>query len=567
MKFKTVGIKSTIALTSAALLVLAAGCSNNSNGNAAAGQNSAGTGTSSASPKNSTDVASSSRLKLWLGKSATVNNESLIQQYWRTVEPGVDVQVEATQGDAVTALNLKLNTGGFEDAAIFDRNQVVNDAMKRSNLVQPLEKYFNMPEKYPNLASIPKEYLDQMKDADGHIWSIPSWFDTNPSAPWPGWSSNAWFIRTDILEKVGMTENDLKTLKGVGTYLEKAAQLKDESGKRLLPAGILTDASDENTVLATFGVTVASAGGVTPVQKEGENFIFQYDNPGFKAGYKWMNSMYRKGLIDPEALTDKKERYKEKNKSGRYAMNIGSFWNFDGSLWEQLDGSTAPGWYYKPIPFPQVEGVAQLGATQIVNPYPGFDTYISKNTKNLDAILKFYNYTLTPKPEMNHIVNEGPVGKYWGWIDQPNGKWKFIDPKYKELRNAGDPAKKAQLTPELWMTSNFSNQWYAWWTYGENDHAGQAKTAQFSQQIGQFGSTRVAKDYDMVKVKAGGAWEKYLPELGNVYKEYRAKLMMAKDDAQFEQAWKDFTSALEKRAHWSELKQEWSKLYQEMNNK
>ncbi|MBW5447167.1 hypothetical protein GE107_13985 [Cohnella sp. CFH 77786] len=559
MKFKTGVRKSTIALTAAVLLALAAGCSNNSNGNTGTGD----TQKSSDSTKSSADAAGSRGFKLWMGWSATVNNDSLIQQLWRTEKPGLDVQVEATQGDVVTALNLKLSTGGFDDAAIFGRNQVVNDAMKHSNLIQPLEKFFTMPEKYPNLAAIPKAYLDQMKDADGHIWSIPSYFDTNPSDPWPGWSSSAWFIRTDILEKVGMTENDLKTLKGVEAYLEKAAQLKDASGKPLLPLGILTDAYDENTVLAAFGVTVASVGGVTPVQKDGSNFIFEYDNPGFKAAYKWMNSMYRKGLIDPESITDKSERFKEKNKSGRYAMNIGSFWNFNQYLWEQLDGPTSAGWFYKPIPYPQVDGVSKLGITQIVNPYPAYDTYISKNTKNLDAILKFFDWTLTPKPEQSMIVGEGPVGKYWSWVDQPLGKWKFIDPKYKELRNSGDPAKKAQAQTDLWPASTYSNKFTPWWNYAEGDHAGFAKTAEFTKQIGQMGTTRVAEKSDMVKAKAGGAWEKYLPELGNVYKEYRAKLMMAKDDAQFEQAWKDFNSALEIRAHWSELKQEWNKLYQE----
>jgi hypothetical protein len=71
----------------------------------------------------------------------------------------------------------------------------------------------------------------------------------------------------------------------------------------------------------------------------------------------------------------------------------------------------------------------------------------------------------------------------------------------------------------------------------------------------------------MVKAKDGGVWEKYAPELNAVYNEYRAKLLMAKDDAQFEQAWNEFTSALEKRAHWSELKQEWKQLYEAMNNK
>ncbi|WP_199615811.1 type 2 periplasmic-binding domain-containing protein [Paenibacillus alkalitolerans] len=565
MKKKTGSFKHALALILTAAMVLAAGCSSNNNGNETASSDNNGAATGNKESSSATKTEEPGRFKLWLGWSATINNDSWMQEIWRTQEPGIDVEVEATQGDALTSLNLKMNSGGFEDAAIFGRSTVVDDAMKRSGLIQPLEQYFNMPDKYPSLAAIPKEYLDQMKDADGHIWSIPSKFDIDPSDPWPGWSSLAWFIRTDILEKVGMTEKDLITLDGVETYLEKAAELKDESGKKLLPLGILTEANDENAVLAAFGVPIGSAGGVIPVQKEGDNFIFKFDHPGFKAAYKWLNSMYRKGLIDPEALTDKKERYKEKNKSGRYAMNIGSFWNFDQYLWETLDGPTGPGWFYKPIPYPQIEGVNQPGTTQIINPYPVYDTYISKDTKNLDAILKFYDFTLTPKPEQSMVVLEGPVGKYWDWIDQPYGKWKFIDPEYKELRESGDPAKKAQLGPDIWQTTNYSNQWYAWWTYGESEHAGFAKTAEFTQQIGQMGTTRVADKYDMVKAKAGGAWEKYLPELGKVYTDYRAKLMMAKDDAQFENVWNEFTSALEKRAHWSELKQEWHELYQEMN--
>lgn len=560
MNIRQSGLKSALALTLAAALGLTAGCSGNSN---TAGQNSAGA--DNVATNSAADTEGSNSFKLWLGWTATVNNDSIIQEYWRTEEPGIDVRLEATQGDAATALNLKLNTGGFDDAAIFQRSQVVDDAMKRSNLIMPLEPYFDMPDQYPSLAAIPKVYLEEMKDEDGHIWSIPSYFDLDPTDPWPGWSSNAWFIRTDILEQTGMTEADLSTLAGVESYLEKAAQLKDDSGKTLLPLGILTDKNDEYTVLSAFGVTVAAAGGVAPVRKDkdGGSFIFMYDDPGFKAAYKWMNSLYLKKLIDPEALTDKSERYVEKNKSGRYAMNIGSFWNFNQSIWEVLDGPTGPGWYYKPIPFPTVEGVDQLGAIQVINPYPGNDTYISKNTKNLDAILKFYDYALTPKPEQNMVINEGPVGKYWDWVDEPYGKWTFIDPDYKELRNSGDTAKKAQLTPELYMTSTYSNKWYAWWT-SENVHAGGAKTGEFSRQIGQMGTTRVAENYDMVKAKAGGVWEKYAPELDTVYKEYRAKLLMADSDEKFEKVWSDFTAALEKRGHWSELKQEWNELYQAM---
>ncbi|MBB3125357.1 hypothetical protein FHS19_000011 [Paenibacillus rhizosphaerae] len=544
MKNKKNWFKSATMLILAASLVLAAGCSSNG----------------SSKPKNTgveKEVAgeSSGGFKLWVGWSQTVNNNSLVQQYWKTEEPGVDVQVEATQGDSLAALNLKLNTGGFEDAALFGRRLLVNDAMKRSKLILPLEQYFNMPDKYPNLAKIPKVYLDQMKDADGHIWSIPGNFAIDPTDPFPGYSAQAWFVRTEILEQAGMTVNDLTTLSGVESFLVKAAQMKDESGKPLLPLGLLMDASDENTLLNTFGVTTGTAGGVTAVQRDGDQFIFKFDSPGFKEGFKWMNSLYSKGLLDPEVVTDKVERFKEKTKSGRYAMTVGSFWNLD-SQWVYGD--------WVPVPFPKVEGVNKPGTAQVINPYPQFDTYISKNTKNLDAILKFYDYALNQEPDWMHVINEGPSGKYWDWVNEPLGKWKFIDPQYNELRNSGDNAKVAQLTPQLAQITARSKEWYPWWNQ-VIEKEGDEKPVVFSQQISKFGAVKVAENQDMVTAKVDGVWEKYASELEVVYKEYRAKLLMAENDAQFEKTWNEFTSALEKRAHWSELKQEWNELYQAMD--
>ncbi|MCL6456368.1 MAG: hypothetical protein K6T85_00030 [Gorillibacterium sp.] len=500
----------------------------------------------------------SKAFKLWLGWTATVNNDSMVQKYWRENEPGIDVQLEATQGDAMTALNLKLNTGGFEDAAIFGRSDIVTAAMIRSNTLLPLEQYFDMPDKYPGLAAIPKLYLDKMKDADGHIWSIPSWFDQNPEDPWPGWASLGWFVRSDVLEKTGMKMDDLKTLSGLEDYLRLASKQKDEAGKPLIPLSFLSDANDENVILSTFGVTVGSAGGVVPVEKKGDGYEFIYDNPQYKAAYQWMNKMYTEGLIDREAITDKKERYKEKNKSGRIAMNVGGFFNMDAQLWEVLAGPTEPAWYYEAIPFPQVEGVSAVGANQIVNPYPGDDIFISKETKNLDAILKFFDYTLAQKPEQQQVVNEGPAGVFWDWVDQPLGKWQYTNDEYQKLHDSGDAAKVASTNPGLYSASSYSNEWYPWWNYNVTDPAGRLKTIEFTEKIGKMGGTRVAEDYDMVKAKAGGLWEKYLPELENIRKEFKAKLMMAKDDKAFEAAWTEFQSALEKRAHWSELKVEWN---------
>jgi putative aldouronate transport system substrate-binding protein len=543
---KMLTVRKSMAVVLTALMLALAACSG---GNAPAGEK--------GTVEEVSDQGDSKTFKLWLGWTATVNNDSLVQQYWRENDPGIDVRVEATQGDAVTALNLKLNTGGFEDAAVFGRSDVVNTSMIRSGSILPLEEYFNMPDKYPGLASIPKRYLDAMKDKDGHIWSIPTWFDQNPDEPWPGWASGGWFIRTDVLEKTGMKKEDLGTLEGIEKFLRLAAQQKDESGRPLLPMSFLSDANDEQVIISTFGVTTAVAGGVIPVEKNGEEYGFIYDNPQYKEAYKWMNKLYRENLIDHEVVTDKKERYKEKNKTGRVAMNVGGFFNIDHLLWEQLDGPTEPAWFYETIPYPKVDGVDNVGINQIVNPFPGDDVYISKNTKNLNAILKFLDYTLTPNAEQQHVSNDGPVGVNWDWVDEPLGKWKYINPEYQALITSGDTVKMASAASGMYYMSSYSNEWYPWWNLEVMSPKGRQKTIDFSQEIGKMGAVRVAEPQDMVKAKVGGLWEKYLPELENVRKEYKAKLLMAKTDNEFEKVWTDFQGALEKRAHWSELKKEW----------
>ncbi|NBD25366.1 type 2 periplasmic-binding domain-containing protein [Paenibacillus glycinis] len=565
---KVLTARKSMALGLAALMLGLTACSSgNDGGNAASNAPADGTNQTANAPANaggSGDSAGSKTFKLWLGWTATINNDSMVQKYWREHEPGIDVQLEATQGDAMTALNLKLNTGGFEDAALFNRSDIVNSSMIRSSSILPVEKYFDMPDQYPGLASIPKLYLDAMKDKDGHIWSIPTWFDQHPEDPWPGWASGGWFVRKDILDKTGMKMDDLKTISGVENYLKAAAQQKDPSGKPYIPLSFLSDASDENIILSTFGVSTSTAGGVIPVEKKDDgSYEFIYDNPQYKAAYQWMNQMYREGLIDAEAITDKAERYKEKTKSGRIAMNVGGFFNMDAHIWEILDGPTEPAWFYETIPYPQVPGVDHIGANQIVNPYPGNDLYISKDTKNLNAILKFVDYMLTPKAEQQQVANEGPAGVFWDWVDKPLGLWKFTDANYQQLHDSGDAAKIASTNPALYGISSYSNEWYPWWNYAVTDPKGRQKTIEFTEAIGKMGGVRVAQPYDMVKAKPGGLWEKYLPELENVRKEFKAKLLMAKDDKAFEAAWSDFQAALEKRAHWSELKQEWNASLQE----
>ena len=42
---------------------------------------------------------------------------------------------------------------------------------------------------------------------------------------WPGWGANAWWVRQDVLEELGMSLEDLSTIEGFEQFLEKAKNL------------------------------------------------------------------------------------------------------------------------------------------------------------------------------------------------------------------------------------------------------------------------------------------------------------------------------------------------------
>lgn len=494
---------------------------------------------------------------LWVAKAGTSTDENLIQQEWAKM--GINVKVQWTQGDVMAALNLKMNSGGFEDAALFNNIETYKSAFIKSGMIMPVEDLLKKPE-YPSLGKIPQKVLDRVKSSDGHIWMIPTWFDQNPDDPWPGWASHSLWIRTDLLEQAGMTEADLATVEGVEKYLRETAKLKTADGKPVIPLGYYE--AGAVSILSAFGVnTGVASGAAAAVKKVGDQFVFAVDDPGYKQAYKWMSKLYREKLLDKEVITQKEELFKEKMTQGIYAMSSGIM---NAKLWEVLDGPTAPSWFLKPIPNFKVEGVTEPGTVAFVDPYSAFGVFISKNTKNLDSILNFLNYSLEPNPIRQQEMTEGPVGVYWNWVDQPLGLWKFED-KYGEERYSGDAARVAKLSPMLWQAASYAKEWYPWWTVAPapNVTKGFPKTNEFNKLIGTYGTKKAIHHYDIVPAIKGGVWEKYGLTMQTVQKEYEAKLLMAKSDEEFEKVWETYMKQLEQRAHWSEMKAEWLQSYQE----
>lgn len=485
-------------------------------------------------------------IEIWAGYVRDYSEVTKVQEQWKELL-GFNTRIKNVTGDVSTALNLALASGGFKDIAVLPLNSTYNTSIIRSGSVMNVSDILK-DERYPNIASIPQQYLDISADADGQYWYIPSEWDVNPDDPWPGWTRKAFMISDDVLSQVGMKAEDIKTLADYEKFLRAAKNVKNAQGENYIPATY----SDVETVLTNFGVKTGQAGGsVISVEKRGDEFVFLYDQENYKAAFAWLNKMIREGLIDEESVIQKSDIRKEKLYSGKYASIIG-YEDFNAT--EEGD----PYRSFNPIPFPLAEGVEAPGIQFIINPYPKTAIYISKNTENLDAILEFLNWALEPVAERHMELNEGLVGHNWNWVDQPYGAWKFNE-DYEAERN--NPATRANLQPEMYMMGTVSRVWYPWWTKEQPADAAQYVHVRHNDTIFTYGTHENIHSWDNVKAEAGSKWEKYGPTLTQIKDEYTAKLLLAKDDAEFDAVWNEFRDTLETKGHWEELKEEWYVLY------
>src|SRR4029453_6065741 len=131
-------------------------------------------------------------------------------------------------GDLSQQINLKLVAGGFPDAIILPSDSLIWSHLISEKKLLSLDDYFNNPEEYPNLAKIDKRIIDYWRASDGHIYFVPSAYEPvidEPSA-WQGNAQGLW-VQNTLLEKAGMTNEDLRTVDGFEKYLNAIKGMKD----------------------------------------------------------------------------------------------------------------------------------------------------------------------------------------------------------------------------------------------------------------------------------------------------------------------------------------------------
>lgn len=356
---------------------------------------------------------------------------------------------------------LKLTSGVLPDIwAFYGPNGQAQTDFLDAKVVEPIEKYLNMPDKYPNLAKIPKVIQEYCRAPDGHTYFIPlfiSLTDTSTGSVrfddgfW-SWGQQGIFVRKDVLDKVGMSVSDLETLDGFERFLTQAATVQGPDGP-LIPMTMGENFKGWRSAGYIFGVdSVGEAGGFSPFDG---GMAAARDVPGYKRTWQWLNEMYQRGLLDRDVLTQKDGIYKQKLLTGKVAAYLGNMTDIAESGWAKAKDSNDVTTQFVAIPFPKVPDVAKHGAIESTTSMPWTGAYIMKGS-DIAASLQYLDWTI------GHdimTVDYGPPGdgpKYvWNWTDADKTTWTF-NPEYVDDLMSGDSVKiqKYGLQPYFLANTN-----------------------------------------------------------------------------------------------------------------
>jgi len=387
MRMKSKKSVSLIMVTALILAMLTA-CTLPSIPDVSATTQSAGGGTTQAEPEKPVT------LKLYnvsFRHTEVSEDNAIVRELEKRTNTILDI-TKAPPEEAENKLNIALASGERPDIITFGQD-ATEFKLAEAGLLLPLNQYF---EKMPDLKkSRSEEIWKAMTHDDGNIYCIPA--ATEASATF------VTIYRKDWLDKFGLEIPDT-----IDEYYEVADAVsnKDPDGDGQKD----TYAFSARGSLSTYFDHIFSAFGVLPqhFQEKDGKLVPGEIQPEAKEALKFLNKMYEAKMIDPEFTTNSSSRLKEKVNSGMFGA-----WHYGAYILdtENVFNNHAPFVEQNPdaqlVAGPLLKGPngTALGYRQDTSIRGWIKDAIMKDSKNLDAVLRFVNYVASDEGVM--LLNYG----------------------------------------------------------------------------------------------------------------------------------------------------------------
>ena len=172
-----------------------------------------------------------------------------------------------------------------------------------------------LSEKYAPDLNVPQSQKDWYRNDDGKWYSLVSFYygPERCTDEFGGFlvTHNSNFVRTDLLEQIGMSMEDLKTKEG---FYEALKKVKDEN--------LQYDGMDVIPLTGVYATNMAQQFGAQLEDKEGNLQDIKLQ-PEYLEALKFYNRLYREGLITTDEFTQDQTQRDQKVASGQVFMAQG----------------------------------------------------------------------------------------------------------------------------------------------------------------------------------------------------------------------------------------------------
>ena len=212
--------------------------------------------------------------------------------------------------------NILLNSGEYPEVFggwTMSENDILNDGMG-DGLYVPLNEYIE--EYAPNMKKM-LEYpgvREAMTLPDGNIYTIPYVIGT-PEVGFLPWINKEWLDR--VGKEVPNTTEELRDV--LRAFKEQDANGNGNPNDEIPFSGD-PDNLNIGMLAGWFGVNVSGVDKYFAM--ENEKVEFQANKEGYKEYIKYMASLYKEGLIDPEIFTHDGATWKSKGQQNLIGVNI-----------------------------------------------------------------------------------------------------------------------------------------------------------------------------------------------------------------------------------------------------
>lgn len=453
-----------------------------------------------------------------------------------TEKTGITIDRKLATGSDDDYLNTMIASGDLPDTIMLDWNNPAVSKLIKNGMVYSIDELI---EKYaPDLKDMLDPEMVKYHSVDGKLWYLPNYFETKErlTSGVPITPIRPWFIRKDIYEAIGSPK--IETTDDLLAALKQAkAKFPDVSPVGVEFFDVAKNGFEGSLSMDYLIYSFAPQLLEERIKDEAKIVEYPMRNKGFIDAFRYLNTLSREGLFDPQLLIYKQEQYEEKLYGAQYAVASqfmdGMYTRYNPKIESTLGAEKK----YDILDGIQANGQTPRYPASRLMGWQGF--FITKKAKNPERIIRFAEYAWSDEGQLDFLY--GKEGETYEMVD-------------------GLPQYKPEVR-DLMLKDN--NAWYAkygltastlLWRSGTTIDA--AATRDFKKdQPEQFEAKKLLEKYNfdvyplgmenlepegstaegVINVKVKDLWNKTIP-----------KLVLAKSDNEFNAVYDDFIAQMDK---------------------